>query len=237
MSATEATIAVEPPEPAEAESVDAESVDCAAVETMADVIERLGGIPAERIMMRPVPGTATEEDVVRFRLCELIDGTIVRKPVGFNESVWGLFIAQKLGIYANEHDLGFLSGSDSLTRVAPGQVREPDVSFFRWERFPDEKIPQVSIVDRAPDLAIEVLSRGNTKREIDRKRRELFAAGTRLMWIMNPRKKTVEVWTDVETCRALTEDGVLDGGDVLPGFSMPARDWFEGPRRGPKRHG
>ena len=204
-------------------------------ETMADVIERLGGIPAERILMRPVPGTATEKDVVRFKLCELIDGTIVRKPMGFNESVWGLFIAQELGIFVKEHDLGFLSGSDSLTRVAPGQVREPDVSFFRWERFPDEKVPQVPIVDRAPDLAIEVLSRGNTKKEIDRKRREFFAAGTRLMWIMNPRKKTVEVWTDAETCRTLTEGDTLDGGDVLPGFSIPTHDWFEGPQRSRKR--
>ncbi|HEX6987684.1 MAG TPA: hypothetical protein VF170_20055, partial [Planctomycetaceae bacterium] len=63
MSATtETAVTTVPPEPTE---------DAPAVETMADVIERLGGIPAERILMRPVPGTATEEDVVRFKLCEL----------------------------------------------------------------------------------------------------------------------------------------------------------------------
>lgn len=223
MSTAETTIAVEPPEP----------IEEVAVETMADVIDRLGGIPAERILMRPAPGTATEADVVRFKLCELIDGTIVRKAaMGFFESRLGATLLRLIEEYAENHGLGFATGADSMTRVAPEQVREPDVSFFCWERFKDREVPEVPIVDTSPDLVVEVLSRKNTRAEIDRKRREFFAAGTRLMWINDPRKKTVEVWTDAEARRTLTENDVLEGGDILPGFVLPISDWFERAKRG-----
>ncbi len=209
-----------------------EPTDLGEAESMADVIERLGGIPAERILMRPVPGAATEENVVRFKVCELIDGTIVRKTLGLRESVLGLYIGCLLRNHAAKHGIGFVSGTDSLTRVAPGQIRQPDASFFRWDRFPDRRIPLVSIVDVAPELAVEVLSPRNTAAEMERKRRELFAAGTRLMWIMNPLRRTVETWTDADTCTTLAEDEPFDGGDLLPGFSLTVRDWIENAEQG-----
>ena len=200
--------------------------------THADLVGRLGGISRERVMLEPPPGTATEEDLIRFETCELIDGTIVRKAVGFRESVYAVYIASRMRGQAAANGLGFVSGTDSLTRVAPGQVREPDASFFLWDRFPAREIPDVAIIGVAPELAVEVISPGNTAAEMERKRRELFGAGTRLMWIMNPRRRTVEVWTDAETCRTLSEDEPFDGGDLLPGFSLTVREWIEDAKRG-----
>src|SRR5947209_6381702 len=78
-------------------------------------------------------------------------------------------------------------------------VRMPDVSFVRWEQFPNREVTDVPIPDLYPDLAIEVLSPSNTKREMKRKRKEYFAAGTRLVWELNPKTRTVDVYTVPET--------------------------------------
>ena len=74
-------------------------------ETVADLLEQLGGIPAERVLLKPPPGTATEADVLaaaerpRKRLCELIDGVLVEKPMGAWESQLAVFIAHLLNVY------------------------------------------------------------------------------------------------------------------------------------------
>src|SRR5437588_66928 len=79
----------------------------------------------------------------------------------------------------------------------------------------------------AADLAGEVLSPSNTRAEIARKRREYFAAGTRLAWIVDPKTRTVEVYTSAEKPDViLSEDGTLTGGDVLPGFTLELRGVF-----------
>ena len=197
-----------------------------ASETMADVIERLGGIPAERILMRPVPGTATEEDVVKTQLCELIDGTIVAKTRGLFESVLGLTLADFFQTYLDEQNRGFVVGADCHLRFG-AQVREPDVAFVSWDRLPGGEIPDTPVGEVTPDLAVDILKRDNTIAEFERKKREYFAHGVRLVWIADPPQRIVEVWNDVETCRTLGEDGVLDGGDILPSFTLPVREWFE----------
>src|SRR5206468_1626606 len=80
------------------------------------------------------------------------------------------------------------------------------------------------ILDRAPDLAVEVLSKGNTRAEMDRKLREYFAAGVRLVWLIDPKTRTARVHTSPEEMTRLGEGDTLDGGDVLPGFALPLRD-------------
>jgi Uma2 family endonuclease len=75
-------------------------------------------------------------------------------------------------------------------------------------------------------LAVEVLSAGNTSAEMERKRREYFDAGVQLVWMIEPRARTVAVFTSPAESRALGVDDVLDGGNVLPGFSLKLRDLF-----------
>jgi len=210
------------------------------MQTVEDLLKRLGDVPPGRIRLRPPPGTATEEDVLEAeartgRLCELVDGTLVEKAMGYYESRLAAVLIGFLEAYLVEQDLGIVLGADGLVRMEPGQVRLPDVCFFAWEKFPNRLLPRGAILDRRPDLAVEILSPSNTRAEMARKRREYFAGGARLVWEVNPETRRVRVYTDADTFTELGEEETLDGGPVLPGFSLPIRRWFEraGERAGP----
>ena len=209
------------------------------IETLADLLERLGDVPLERIRFRPYPGTATEQDVLARpdgvkRLCELVDGVLVEKAMGFYESRVAIVLIGFLQEFLRRRDLGIVLGADGMMRLAPGLVRIPDVSFISWSRFPDRQLPAEPIPDLAPDLAVEILSVSNTQAEMARKLRDYFAAGVRLVWYVEPEDHTVRVYTAPDQSRLLTVDDTLDGGAVLPGFTLAIRQWFEeaGQRRG-----
>jgi len=203
-----------------------------AFERLSDLLDRLGDIPPERIRYRPFPGTATEKDVLRAearcnRLCELIEGTLVEKPVGYYESRIACIIFSILDPFCREHNLGFVTGESGLTRVGPDEVRMPDVSFYSWAHFPSRSLPPVQILYVVPDLAIEVLSPSNTKKEMERKRKEYFLGGARLVWEIDPIKKTARVYTAPDESKLIQETGTLEGGDVLPGFKLSLAELFQ----------
>jgi Uma2 family endonuclease len=203
-------------------------------ETVADLLRRLGNIPAHRVRLQPPPGTATEKDLIRNNesklrtaICELVDGTLVEKPVGWEESAVACFILQAILNYIRPRKLGKVLGADGMLRLVPGLLRAPDVSFLvrgKLTRYKNggERYPSV-----AADLAVEVLSKSNTKAEIARKMVEYFAAGTRLAWVVDPKTMTVRVHTAPREWVERGLDDVLDGGDVLPGFQLAVRDVFD----------
>jgi Uma2 family endonuclease len=201
-------------------------------QTLADLWERLGRVPLERIRLHPAPGTATEDDVIRVdehenRLCELVEGTLVEKPMGAEESNVAWLIGTYIGMYLRQNDLGTCLGEAGFLRISTGLVRAPDLSFISWARLPRRKLPKKKIPDLVPDLAIEVLSESNTPAEIRRKLGEYFAAGVRLAWVIDPRKRTARVYTSAQRSRLVHEHQSLDGGDVLPGFSARLADLFK----------
>lgn len=208
--------------------------------TLADLLNQLGGIPPRRVRLDPTPGAATEADVLNAdrhdgRLCELIDGVLVEKTMGFEESRLALLIAYHLQAFVMRHDLGIVAGEAGMLRLVPGLVRIPDVSFISWTRYRACATRKAPIPDLAPDLAIEVLSNGNTKREMRRKLLEYFDAGAQLVWLVDPKVRTVRVHTAPDHSTLTVEDGALDGGDVLPGFTLALRDLFaEADRQGPR---
>lgn len=209
------------------------SVDTApaTIETFADFVERLGGIPLERIRFRPVPGTATESDVLEVerrenRLCELVDGVLVEKPVGYRESLLAVAISTYLNQYVLPRNLGLVTGEGGMVRLFPGLVRIPDVAFVRWESIPGGQVPSEPIPDLAPDLAVEVLSRSNTPKEMRRKRSEYFDAGVQLVWIVDPEARSVSVFKAPSESQQLTAADTLTGHPVLSGFSLPLSELF-----------
>jgi Uma2 family endonuclease len=112
-------------------------------------------------------------------------------------------------------------------RLWAGRVRIPDVAFFSWDRMPGRKRPPEPIPTLAPDLAIEVLSRGNTHAEMRNKRRDLFSVGVSLVWEIDPRARTTHVYSRADEPDAvLTEAQMLDGGEVLQGFTLSLRELF-----------
>jgi Uma2 family endonuclease len=199
--------------------------------TMADLLEQLGRVSPRRVRLHPMPGKATEQDVIAIqdrtgRLYELVNGTLVEKVMGYPESSLAFWLGYLLQMFLDEHDLGNLAGPDGALRLMPGLVRIPDISFIRWERFPNREVPDEPIAGLAPDLAVEILSRGNTKTEMQRKLREYFFAGVRQVWLVDTAHRTVQVYTAPDQCVVLTEDQTLDGGDVLPGLKLPLRKVF-----------
>ena len=199
--------------------------------TLADMLKRLGGISAERVRFRPAPGTATENDVVQIhnreqRLFELVDGVLVEKAMGWWESVLTIELGRVLGNFVDRRKLGVLAGPDGMLRLFPGLVRIPDLSFVSNARIAGHRAKRESVLPLAPDLAIEVLSEGNTPREIDRKIREYFQAGTRLAWVFYPVERDVTVYTSADHFTVLSEKQTLTGGRVLPGFKLPLRKLF-----------
>ena len=208
--------------------------------TLADLLEILGGISADRVRFQPFPGTATESDVIAVhdrenRLCELVDGTLVDKVMGFDESIYAVLLSARLVNYLDAHDLGKVLGADGMMRIFRGMVRIPDAAFMSWARFPRRKRRRGEIPHVVPDLVVEVLSKGNTPKEMARKLEEYFRAGVRLVWYVNPKKRTVRVYTATDRSVLLHEDDTLDASDVLPGFVLSIRDWFaEAERRTPR---
>lgn len=191
----------------------------------------LGNVPACRVRFVPAPGTATIEDLIRLsesegRLFELVDGTLVEKAMGWQESLLAGVIMQWLNNYLDQHRIGVATGPDGMTRLFSDTVRGPDVAFVAWTRLPDGRIPTAPIPDLVPNFVIEVLSVSNTYSEMSRKRREYFHAGVELLWMVDHRSRTVTVFRSPQEALVVAEGQTLDGGKVLPGWQVDVAELF-----------
>lgn len=200
-------------------------------ETLADVLEHLGGIHPSRIRFHPAPGTATEADVLAIhdregRLYELVDGMLVEKAMGLRESYLASVLIALLWNFVTPRHLGIVTGEAGMMRLLAGLVRIPAVAFLSWARLPNRRIPTAPIPDVAPDLVVEVLSASNTPGEMTRKRQEYFRAGVEIVWQIDPQRRTVEVFTAPEQSTVLYAAQTLDGGTVLPGFTLSLQTFF-----------
>lgn len=202
--------------------------------TLLDLTERFGPMPAWRIRTLPKPGAATEHDVIEIqarenRLCELVDGVLVEKTVGYWESCLAAELVRLLGNFANPRKLGIVSGEGGMMRLFPGLVRIPDAAFAGREKFPDLRVPREPIPDLVPDLAVEIFSEGNTAKEMSGKLADYFESGVRLVWYFDPRRRMVQVFTGPESSQLLHEHDTLTGGEVLPGFTLSLKEFFREP--------
>jgi Uma2 family endonuclease len=202
----------------------------------AEFLHDLGDIPLKRIIFDPWPGTATEADLLRYcegvngekRLCELVEGTLVEKPMGYLESLIAAALIEFLRSHVRKHKLGLVAGEQGMMRLTKGLVRLPDVSFVSYDRLPGRKVPRAPIPSLAPDLAVEILSKGNTAREMKRKVKEYFAAGCQQVWLINPRTRSAKIYEAPTQVTEIDADGMLRGGTVVSGFSLAMRKLFEG---------
>jgi Uma2 family endonuclease len=196
--------------------------------SLADVQRHVGGVPAARIRSYPPPGMATERDLLAIqahedRLCELVDGVLVEKTMGSYESILAATLLHWIQTYLDQNPIGIALGADGMLRILPNQIRIPDVSVVLWSRFPDRRLPLDAVFRVAPDLAVEILSEGNSPEEMDHKLQEYRRSGVRLVWYIDPRIRTAMVYTPSGPGVVIDENGVLDAADVLPGFSFPLR--------------
>ncbi|MBD2636295.1 Uma2 family endonuclease [Limnothrix sp. FACHB-881] len=133
-----------------------------------------------------------------------------------------------LGSYIRSQKLGLLFDSSTGFKMQNGNTRSPDLAFFAKNRLQGLTTLPTGFLEGAPDLAVEVLSPGNTVEEIDGKITEYFANGTRLMWVINPQQRYILVYrSPQEPDRLLKTADRLDGEAIIPGFSLPIAELFQ----------
>ena len=158
---------------------------------------------------------------------ELVRGEVITMPPpGFQHGFVQVKVAVALETFAIQSNLGRVTvESGVVTETDPDSVRGPDVAFWSYARLPEDCDPEV-YPDVAADVCVEVLSPGNTAAKMAAKVREYFAAGVRLVWVVDPDARAVTVYTTPGDGTVVRDDATLTGGDVLPGFSCPVAALF-----------
>lgn len=157
---------------------------------------------------------------------ELIDGKLTRmSPAGLTHGAIVICIGAALQQFVRPERLGLVFGSDAGFRLDPDNVLSPDVSYASagWIRARTTNLEQ--FFPGVPELAVEVISPSERRTKIRQKMEKYFAQGTRIVWLVYPRRKAVEVFTSPDEMITLTSNE-LDGGEVLPGFRLPLDEIF-----------
>jgi Uma2 family endonuclease len=160
---------------------------------------------------------------------ELSEGDLViMTPAKMQHGVTAMELGWWVQAFVREHRLGYVTAAETgyiLFKNPNGRdtVRAPDVGFIAAGRLP-EGIPD-SYVPFAPDLAIEVVSPNDTADEVQKKVLEYLRYGTRMVWVAYPETRAVMVYTPTSV-HLVDEHGTLDGGDVLPGFTLEVSKVF-----------
>ncbi|MBW3540331.1 MAG: Uma2 family endonuclease [Planctomycetes bacterium] len=162
-------------------------------------------------------------------LYEVVDGQWREiEPMGALEGMLATELVRYLGNFVFEHKRGFV-GTEILFELDADRRlrRRPDVAFVSFERWPRRSVPRTEAWPVVPDLAVEVVSPTNRAEDINEKLTDYFAAGVRLVWVLYPEPGRIYVYTSPTQVRGLERSETLDGGDVLPGFSLPIERLYE----------
>jgi len=159
---------------------------------------------------------------------DLIDGRLVEVPFAdgcSSEIAVGFAVA--LRAFVHRHRLWRLTGADGGYVLArdPDTVMAPDAGFIAIAHIPNG-LPADDVVQRAPTLAVEVLSGWDSMEAYELRARRFLDAGTRLVWVARPDRRAVIVFAPGRDPVELGEGDVLDGEDVLPGFRLPVAEVF-----------
>ncbi|MFO0964261.1 MAG: Uma2 family endonuclease [Gemmataceae bacterium] len=162
-------------------------------------------------------------------LFEILDG----RKVEVHVSAWEISLANFLAARIREslgqppHGEPFV---EMLFRMRPTvrKDRRPDLAFVSYERWPDRKVPRdPEAWEMVPDLAVEIVSKNNSAEEIQEKVKEYLACGVKEVWVVYPRARQILVYKTAKEARVLDEDDLLEGGEILPGFSLRVRDLLD----------
>ena len=164
---------------------------------------------------------------------ELVKGKIVPKggrfetamPTGAKHGAVTDELETRISNFVRENNLGRVFAAETGFILAEGTVRGIDISFVGNEKLAEFGIPG-TFFPTAPDLAVEVISPGNTSDEIQEKIEEYLSAGTKLVWIVYPKQKIVQVHRQSNVIRVLREADELNGEDVLPNFKVRLNEIF-----------
>jgi Uma2 family endonuclease len=159
---------------------------------------------------------------------ELVKGELVRMPLHVSEhGATVVNIGIPLGHFVKANKLGVVFGAETGFKIAtdPDTVRAPDLAFVHRDRIPEGGLPKAFWVG-APDLAVEVISPGDTYTEVEEKVSEWLDAGARMVIVANPRNRTLKVYRSHTDVIVLTVSDELTCGDIIPGFACKVSEFF-----------
>src|SRR4030095_9180537 len=160
--------------------------------------------------------------------CELSKGELIKEPPAGN--IHGrrtMRLGWRLARHVEANDLGVVFAAETGFRLAtdPDTVRAPDVAFITKTR-----IKEVGEFEGfwpgAPDLAVEVMSPGDSSAEVGEKVEEYLDAGAKAVWVVEPRRRAILVYRSLTDITILTDEDTLDGGEIIPGFSCCVAEVF-----------
>lgn len=177
--------------------------------------------------------TITAEELFRmpddgFHRYELVAGRLrTMTPAGGLHGAITSRLNAALAVHVDQGRLGIvMTGEPGFTLESnPDTVRAPDIAFVARGRIPPDGIPN-AFWRGAPDLAVEVLSPTDVRREVNEKIEQYLRVGVRQVWFVEPLPRRVTVHRPGQPPRVLHEADTLDGGDLLPGFSYPLSRLF-----------
>ena len=180
----------------------------------------------------PVDKTWTDEKLMALPKDgykrELLDGEIVMSPAGSEHGRKIMRFSAALLPWVYDHNLGELFDGQTGFRMKSGDLLSPDISFVGRARLVGLRQAPEGFFEGAPDLAVEFLSPGETKRIVERKIRLYFQNGTRVAWLIDSRRQVVQVYHGAGDVQKLTKGQFLEGETVLPGFRIAVEALFAG---------
>ncbi|MQA90788.1 MAG: Uma2 family endonuclease [Gemmatimonas sp.] len=159
---------------------------------------------------------------------ELVNGELLTMaPTGSEHGAIVVRVTAQVFSYVERNGLGVTLTGEPGFKIAsdPDTVRAPDLAFVRRENVPEAGIP-TGYWPGAPNLAAEVVSPSDTYEQVDAKVATWLDAGTEVVWVLNPRRRTIAIHTGSAQVRVLAATDELDGGTVLPGFTCPVGGLF-----------
>lgn len=194
-------------------------------ESLEDILIDLGSISASRVLTTPPSGQASLADWQSANRSgkasfELVDGILVERAMGWRESMLAAALIGILRSFVVPRNFGVVAGADAFIELFPMTVRSPDVTFISWSCLPGGRLPDEAVPHIAPELVVEVLSPGNARGEMTRKRREYFQAGINEVWMIDPRERSVVAYTSSVSYEVLTEQDTIVCRNQLAGLTI-----------------
>lgn len=185
-----------------------------------EIVPRDGPMTVDELLALPDDGM----------MYELVKGRLIRMaPSGVEASIIGTRLGARLTVYVEEHNLGIVTVADGTYDLGGGNALAPDVAFVQAKR---ALPPESPLFDKAwpiaPDLAVEVASPNQYRPEMRAKAMVYLDAGTRMVWVVWPKRRQVDIWltSGEKPAETLGVADTLDGRDVVTGFSYPVAQLF-----------
>lgn len=159
---------------------------------------------------------------------ELVDGELVlMSPAHLDHGAICSTLIISLGAYVKSKKMGIVADGQTGFWMSNGNLRAPDISFVSKKTYDSlERLP-TGFFKGAPDLAVEVFSRTERKKQLDGKIADYFASGTKRVWVIYPKSRSARIFQSPHKKRLIGENELLEGEDVVPGFSVRLDELFE----------